>query len=321
MDSHEVTAGSARRSRPAPHIVPTPQPELGSLEVVAGFAHGAHKDDAHHRDAKLSDPHVKDLVAGLGLEKGDGPKTVDLREHASAVRFQGQRNACTAFSTCALLELVENQAMGTDATALSRRFLYKASRTALQWEGDVGSHLRATIGTLATVGVVPERWWPWDEAAFDDEPSGFCWAMAGQHRIDAAVRLDHPDTESDELIQLAKSVVASRMPLVGAITLYEDAVRQSVKNGGAIPLPRAVDKAVGGHAIVIVGYDDSRVIANISEGGMQTTGAFLIQNSWSDKWGDKGFGWVPYDYVTVGQWVDWWLLLREHWVDTVRFGF
>lgn len=40
----------------------------------------------------------------------------------------------------------------------------------------------------------------------------------------------------------------------------------------------------GRHAVVIIGYDDSK-------------GAFKIQNSWGTKWGDEGYGWIAYDHL------------------------
>lgn len=40
--------------------------------------------------------------------------------------------------------------------------------------------------------------------------------------------------------------------------------------------------ALGGHAVSIVGYDDSKQ-------------AWLIRNSWGEEWGEKGFAWVAYD--------------------------
>lgn len=36
-----------------------------------------------------------------------------------------------------------------------------------------------------------------------------------------------------------------------------------------------------GHAVAIVGYDET---------------GFLIKNSWGESWGDKGYGWVSFDY-------------------------
>jgi C1A family cysteine protease len=76
---------------------------------------------------------------------------------------------------------------------------------------------------------------------------------------------------------------------------------------------------VGGHAVVVVGYDDAKKIQNTG-GGPKTTGAFRIRNSWGKSWGDAGYGWLPYEYVLQGLAVDWWSLIKSSWVDTKVFG-
>ena len=43
--------------------------------------------------------------------------------------------------------------------------------------------------------------------------------------------------------------------------------------------------AVGGHAVIAVGYDDS-------------TSRITVQNSWGTSWGDKGYFYMPYQYIT-----------------------
>ncbi len=40
---------------------------------------------------------------------------------------------------------------------------------------------------------------------------------------------------------------------------------------------------LGGHAMIIIGYDD-------------TKNAFKIQNSWGNSWGDNGYSWLDYGY-------------------------
>lgn len=40
----------------------------------------------------------------------------------------------------------------------------------------------------------------------------------------------------------------------------------------------------GGHALCVIGYDDTRY-----------GGAFEIQNSWGEQWGNAGYIWIPYD--------------------------
>jgi C1A family cysteine protease len=44
------------------------------------------------------------------------------------------------------------------------------------------------------------------------------------------------------------------------------------------------EQLLGGHAILLIGYDDK-------------TKVFKFQNSWGVGWGDKGYGYIPYDYV------------------------
>ena len=68
-----------------------------------------------------------------------------------------------------------------------------------------------------------------------------------------------------------------------------------------------------------VGYDNKLKIKN-EICGSETTGALMIRNSWGTGWGEQGYGWLPYEYILKGLAVDWWILLKNEWVDTKNFG-
>lgn len=63
---------------------------------------------------------------------------------------------------------------------------------------------------------------------------------------------------------------------------------------GEIPLPKTEDEIIAGHGILMIGYDDR-------------TKRFRFVNSWGVDWGDKGYGYLPYEYFD--------LFLTEAWVD------
>ena len=56
----------------------------------------------------------------------------------------------------------------------------------------------------------------------------------------------------------------------------------------------------GGHAVMSVGYDDGKKIKGAGLNAPETKGALMIRNSWGGGWGEKGYGWLPYDYVEAG---------------------
>jgi C1A family cysteine protease len=243
------------------------------------------------------------------------PAKIDLRAYCSPVEDQGPIGSCTANAVVGLVEYFERRAFGKHIDA-SRLFLYKATRDLLHWTGDTGAYLRSTIGALALFGVPPEEYWPYKIASFDAEPTAFCFAFANDYRAISYYRLDDTGTTPAGLVTKIKADLAAGLPCVFGFTVYSS-IAQAAKNG-RIPYPSKGEKVLGGHAMLVIGYDDTMTIVNTNTGAT-TKGALLIRNSWGPSWGDHGYGAIPYEYVLNELAVDFWSLTKASWTDTGQF--
>lgn len=240
---------------------------------------------------------------------------IDLREWCSPIEDQRTLGSCTAFAGVGMFEYFQRKAHGKHVDA-SHRFLYKVTRKLGGFEGDSGAFLRTVMGAMALFGTPPRQYWPYDVKEFDREPPAFCYAFALSFQALSYYRLDPPGTDTGQLVKAIKGHLASQLPTMFGFTCFESL--DSSAPTGEIPFPRPNEDMTGGHAVMAVGYDNAKKIKHPS-GGPTTTGAFLIRNSWGKKWGDDGYGWLPYKYVEEGLADDWWVLLKEEWVDTGQF--
>jgi C1A family cysteine protease len=258
----------------------------------------------------------------LGLSKPskakNPPVSIDLREWCSPIENQGNLGSCTANAGVGVIEYYERKAFGRHMDA-SRLFLYKVTRNLMKQKGDTGAYLRTTMGAMVLFGVPPENYWAYsdDEQKFDQEPPAFCYAFALNYQAIKYFRHDPPGIKVEEVLKKVKSYLALGHPAMFGFTVY-NSIEQAESNG-KIPYPSSKEKIEGGHAIVVVGYDDKMKIKNQYE-KIETTGALLIRNSWGKTWGDKGYGWLPYEYVLKGLAEDFWSILKKEWVDADQFN-
>lgn len=265
---------------------------------------------------------IKTMLGKVGVAepaKLKLPDTADLRECCSPIENQGALGSCTANAGVGIVEYFEKRAFNKYIDA-SRLFLYKATRNLMRQVGDTGAFLRSTMGALVLFGVPPEEYWPYNISDFDKEPSAFCYSFAQSFQAITYYRLDPPGTTTTDLLNRIKANLAGGLPSMFGFTVFSSYKQAETSNPkGQIPFPTIGERIVGGHAVVAVGYDNKMKIQNTTPGSNPTTGALLIRNSWGTDWGTGGYGWLPYDYVSMHLAVDWWSLLKNDWVDSGQF--
>lgn len=276
------------------------------------------------RDFTEMKPEIAKMTKKLGFGKGKKakalPASVDLTAWCSPVENQGALGSCTAHAAVGIVEYFQRRAYGKHIEG-SRLFVYKTTRNLMQEIGDTGAWLRNTMGALTLCGVPDEKYWPYTDAKpeFDEDPPTFVYSVADNY--EALRYFCHDPAGSDvkgkATLASVKKYLAAGIPSMFGFWGFPSSDSSDVKGG--IPYPCPNEQAEWGHAVVAVGYDDGKQIRN-TLCDKTTTGALLIRNSWGESWGDQGYGWIPYQYVTDELALDFWSLLQMEWVDTKQFG-
>jgi len=210
------------------------------------------------------------------------PSQTDLRAGCSPIEDQEELGSCTAQALAGALEYLELKSLRgvlpPNYRDLSRLFIYYNERDAMGTvKEDSGAMIRVGIKTLAKLGACREALWPYDIGKFARKPAGRCYTEAKDHLITAYQRLSN--------LQEMKACLAQGMPFVFGFSVYEHVMTQAVARTGVIRMPKRGERLEGGHAVMAVGYDDAAE-------------TLLFRNSWGESWGKKGYGQLPYGYLS-----------------------
>jgi C1A family cysteine protease len=204
------------------------------------------------------------------------PDKIDLRGFCSAVEDQDNLGSCTAQALAGNIEFLDNKldALYTD---VSRLFIYYNERALIDTiDYDSGATIRDGIKTLKNDGVCHEESWPYVISKFGKKPPKKCYTEAKQHLVQSYHRIH---TLGEMFTCLAEGY-----PFVFGFTVYESFESAKVKKTGIVNMPKKGEVALGGHAVMTIGYDKAKK-------------RFLVRNSWGRFWGLAGYFTMPFEYL------------------------
>jgi C1A family cysteine protease len=232
------------------------------------YAYGWLPDLPDHRDLLYSAP----LTVMRKL-----PNKSDLRAACPAVYDQGSLGSCTANALGAAFQFGQMKQSIPDFLP-SRLFIYYNERVLINTVlSDSGAFIRDGIKTMNVQGVCNEKNWPYIIPQFTIKPPAALYKKASTNQVLSYMRLNNAN-----LLQL-QSCLAEGFPFVFGFTVYESF--QRIGKNGIMPMPNSKEQRLGGHAVMAVGYDDSKKL-------------FIVRNSWTKNWGDHGYFYMPYTYIT-----------------------
>lgn len=172
----------------------------------------------------------------------------------------------------------------------ARLFIYYNTR---KLEGtineDSGSSIRNGVKSIAQWGTCDERCWPYAVTRFKDKPSRDCYLEGLNHQALVYKRVNQKEID-------IKATLVDGFPIVFGFAVYTSFEGSKIAKDGILNLPSRKERLVGGHAVLVVGYDDKKK-------------SFLIRNSWGPDWGLEGNFYMPYDYLLNPKFAsDFWII-------------
>lgn len=207
---------------------------------------------------------------------------IDLSQSAKCypVFDQSKLGSCTANGICGaywfdILNSKSMEALDPNFQPSRLYLYYKERSTENNVATDAGANIADGITVLRTNGVCSESKWPYVIEKFADQPTAECDEEAKTHH-------SVTDRRVNQTLEELYACLKAGFPVVFGFDVFKGF--ESVGADGLVPMPADGEEMLGGHCVILMGYDPEKQI-------------FKVMNSWGPEWGDKGFCYFPKDYI------------------------
>jgi hypothetical protein len=211
------------------------------------------------------------------------PGSASLKKYTPSPLSQGAYGTCVGWSTafCAFT-IVEAKSNGwtdqttIDANTFSPGFVYSQIKSSSDVGCKYGSSISDALTLMKTKGVPKKK--DMDMSCPSSIPMDV-FNKAGSYKIKDFAKLFDAYTPAGSKNQAVKKSLSEGKPVVIGMKCPSSFNKAK---GYWIPTEDA-SQNYGGHAMCVIGYDDNKY-----------GGAFEIQNSWGNWWGNSGYIWIKY---------------------------
>lgn len=212
-------------------------------------------------------------------------KSIDLRKFFSEVRDQGEEGACASFAAVSVFEYFQHRYGFSENYDMSPAFAYYNARTRNGNEAlGTGSSISDNIESMHEHGLCHEDKWKYSAENIDLKPSEEAYNDAKAQSVTEALNV-RIDGNPEETLRTMKSALCDGYPIMISLRVYDSFSAPK----GFVPHPTEEElKSSSGntrHALVLCGYSDEHRF-------------FIARNSWGKQFGDKGYCYIPYSYIS-----------------------
>jgi C1A family cysteine protease len=239
---------------------------------------------------------IKKSLEGYYVPEKKISGKIDLRNDTLKIKYQGQRNTCSVFAATALVEYLIWKKFGK-AVDLSEAYNYWAAKT-YALNNDYLKESYTSVDGLAgylameayKYGSMLESEWKYETTNWLANKDKRCKKIDGNYIKECFTGVPPDGSEKAEYVaepvfidreNIGQYILQEKNPVLMNIFWYYDAVDNKT---GELIVPEDAAARKGGHVILLVGYDSEKR-------------NFIFQNAWGTKWGDKGFGSIPEEYI------------------------